>query len=179
MKFYFKFTVQKTLWKQKMKKSYASHILNLELIMYQNVTSKLWSICNRSGASGSTNKQKQSPEVFYKKHVFLQISQNSLENVCARELTKRLWQSCFPVNFAKFLRTPFLQNNSKQLLWSKSFFVILYQDSILPNQRQLYHQVSIGVFQIKWDVRMIPISNLKKNIFLCWAERTVTSLKVH
>ena len=25
-------------------------------------------------------------------------------------LKKRLWHRCFPVNFAKFLRTPFLQN---------------------------------------------------------------------
>ena len=30
-------------------------------------------------------------------------------------LKKRLWLRCFPVNFAKFLRTPFLQNNSGQL----------------------------------------------------------------
>ena len=54
--------------------------------------------------------------------VFLKISQNSRENTCARIsffnkvagwsstlLKKRLWHSCFPVNFAKFLRTPFLQ----------------------------------------------------------------------
>ena len=27
-------------------------------------------------------------------------------------LKKRLWERCFPVNFAKFLRTPFLQNIS-------------------------------------------------------------------
>ena len=27
-------------------------------------------------------------------------------------LKKRLWHRCFPVNFAKFLRTPFLQNTS-------------------------------------------------------------------
>ena len=27
-------------------------------------------------------------------------------------LKKRLWHSCFPVNFVKFLRTPFLQNTS-------------------------------------------------------------------
>ena len=27
-------------------------------------------------------------------------------------LKKRLWHSCFPVNFAKFLRTPFLQSTS-------------------------------------------------------------------
>ena len=34
------------------------------------------------------------------KKVFLEISQNSRENTCARVL-------CFPVNFVKFLRTPF------------------------------------------------------------------------
>ena len=62
------------------------------------------------------------------KKVFLEISQNSQENTCARVsfliklqdsglrtatlLKKRLWHRCFPVNFVKFLRTPFLQNTS-------------------------------------------------------------------
>ena len=31
-------------------------------------------------------------------------------------LKKRLWYRCFPVNFAKFPRTPFLQNTSGRLL---------------------------------------------------------------
>ena len=31
-------------------------------------------------------------------------------------LEKRLWHRCFPVNFAKSLRTPFLQNTSGRLL---------------------------------------------------------------
>ena len=31
-------------------------------------------------------------------------------------LTKRLWYRYFPVNFVKFLRTPFLQNPSARLL---------------------------------------------------------------
>ena len=31
-------------------------------------------------------------------------------------LKKRLWRRCFPVNFAKFLKTPFLQNTSGRLL---------------------------------------------------------------
>ena len=31
-------------------------------------------------------------------------------------LKKKLWHRCFPVNFAKFLRTPFLQNTSRRLL---------------------------------------------------------------
>ena len=40
------------------------------------------------------------------KKVFLEISQNSLK----RDLNlfkKGLWHRCFPVNFGKFLRTPF------------------------------------------------------------------------
>ena len=31
-------------------------------------------------------------------------------------LKKRLWHRCFPVNFVKFLRTPFLQSTSERLL---------------------------------------------------------------
>ena len=66
------------------------------------------------------------------KKVFLEISQNSQENTCARDSSlmklqgeawdfinrealaqvwlatlKSEWQRCFPKNFAKFLRTPF------------------------------------------------------------------------
>ena len=37
-------------------------------------------------------------------------------------LKKRLWPRCFPVNFTKFLRTPFSQNTSgRLLLWFKWF----------------------------------------------------------
>ena len=53
--------------------------------------------------------QKQLPEVF------LEISQNSQENN-ATLLKKWLWHRCLPVNFAKFLRTPFLDNTSGRLL---------------------------------------------------------------
>ena len=54
------------------------------------------------------------------KKLFLKIPQNSQENTCARVLfnkvaglrpatllKKWLWHRCFPVNFVKFLRTPF------------------------------------------------------------------------
>ena len=58
--------------------------------------------------------------------VFLEILQHSQENTCARVsflikffLKKRLWHRCFPVNVAKFLRTPFLQNISRRLLLRK------------------------------------------------------------
>ena len=46
--------------------------------------------------------------------VFLEISQNSQENTCAIvsffNKVAGFWHRCFAVNFAKFLRTPFLQN---------------------------------------------------------------------
>ena len=52
------------------------------------------------------------------KTLFLQNAQNSKENTCARVsfliklqpatlLKRRLWHRYFPVNFTKFLRTPF------------------------------------------------------------------------
>ena len=48
------------------------------------------------------------PDVFCEK-VFLEISQKSQENTCARVsfLKKRLKHRYFSVNFAKLLRTPF------------------------------------------------------------------------
>ena len=63
------------------------------------------------------------------KNVFLEILQNSQENICARIsfliklqaqpamfLKKSLWHRCFPVNFAKLLRTPFLKEHHPRLL---------------------------------------------------------------
>ena len=62
--------------------------------------------------------------------MFLEISQNSQKNTCAIDsllnkvadrrpvtlLKKSLRHRCFPVNFVKFLRTPFLQNTYGRLL---------------------------------------------------------------
>ena len=55
------------------------------------------------------------------KQVFLKISKNLQENICVKRaffskvaatpatlLEKRVWHRFFPVNFAKFLRTPVL-----------------------------------------------------------------------
>ena len=70
----------------------------------------------------------------YPPEVFLDISQNSQENTCVSvsflmkkglrpaTLLKRLRHRYFPVNFAKFLITPFLQNTSGWLLlkWNKT-----------------------------------------------------------
>ena len=48
----------------------------------------------------------------YQSHFFNKVA--SLRP--ATLLKKRLWHRCFPMNFAKFLKTPFLQNISRRLL---------------------------------------------------------------
>ena len=86
--------------------------------------------------------QKQPLEVFYKKGVlrnFAKFTGKHLENTrktgkqpntrktALRPATlfkKSLWHRCFSVNFAKFLRTPFLQNTSgRRFLVLASFTV--------------------------------------------------------
>ena len=68
--------------------------------------------------------QKQPPEVFCKKSVlrnFIKFTEKHLRNsqlfikVVGLGYKQRLWHRCFPVNFVKFLRTPFLQKTSGRL----------------------------------------------------------------
>ena len=52
------------------------------------------------------------PQRFSAKNMFLKITHNWLKNSCAGNsfLIKRLRHRCFPMNFAKFLTTPFLES---------------------------------------------------------------------
>ena len=61
---------------------------------------------------------KQSPGVVPEKNVFLEISQNSKENTCARVvfLIKVTGLRLFSVNFAKFLRT---SSVTEHLQWQR------------------------------------------------------------
>ena len=63
------------------------------------------------------NVQKQPPEVFYNKKLFLKISQYSQENtrVSCNFIIKRLQHRCFPVNIAKFLGTSIMKTICEQL----------------------------------------------------------------
>ena len=59
--------------------------LSVSLNGSQNLKSLIFEILTRQLCQlASDNAQKQSPEVFYEKKVFLEISQNSQENTCAR-----------------------------------------------------------------------------------------------
>ena len=83
--------------------------------------------------------QKQSLEVFYmQKGVLRNFTKFTGKHLCqslffnkvagprsATLLKKRLWHRCFPMNLAKFLRTPFLQNTSGWLLLKISRFCYL------------------------------------------------------
>ena len=82
--------------------------------------------------------------------MFWEISLNSQENTCARVSflvklqaslsKKKLWHRCFPVNLAKLLRTPFLQNTSGRLLPSNLFL------KCLKDQECLKKPLSFNIF---------------------------------
>ena len=72
---------------------------------------------------------KQPPEVFCKKGVLRNFVKFTEKHLCQRHvfnkvaglrpatlLKKSLWHRCFPVNFAKFLRTPFFTEHLRWLL---------------------------------------------------------------
>ena len=59
------------------------------------------------------------PEVFYKKGALKNIAKFTGKHLCQSLFLHNipgLRHRCFPVNFAKFLRTPFLQNTTWRLL---------------------------------------------------------------
>ena len=70
-------------------------------------------------------------------------------------LKKRLWHRCFPVNFVKFLKTPFLQKTSGRLLLLLSK---LSMENISPFVYGLEEFLGIGVSALD---RVVPC---KKNI---------------
>ena len=87
--------------------------------------------------------------------MFLKISQNSEKNIFMRIsfliklkvtpttlLKKRLWRRCFPVNFAKFLRTAFYKEHIR---WLRLVFQCpnyAYVSNVTDNQYSL--QTNLG-----------------------------------
>ena len=71
------------------------------------------------------NVRSSCPEVFCKKDVLRNIVKFTGKHLCQGLLfnkfakkKKRFWHRCFPVNFAKFLRTSFLYNTSGGCFWN-------------------------------------------------------------
>ena len=63
-------------------------------------------------------------------------------------LKKRLWCRCFPVNFARFFRTPFLQKNSGRLLLKLEVNALgrYYQEAL--KKHEIYHVYLLKIFHI-------------------------------
>ena len=112
------------------------------------------------------------PEAFYQrcfvKKVFLEISQNSQEGTCARVsatlLKKRLWHRCFPMNFAKFLRTPFFTEHLRWLLLffkpSTYFIYHLLPSFSLIGTKDLFLKFLDFISLSVWNIRKDPDSFL-------------------
>ena len=87
--------------------------------------------------TSSKTKRSSRPEVFCKKGVPENFTKFTGKHLCqsfffnkvtgvmsAILLKKRLWYRCFPVNFVKFLRTPFFIEHLWWLLLNKASFDI-------------------------------------------------------
>ena len=101
----------------------------------------------------------------------LSNSQNSQENTSARAslliklqappatlLKKRLWHRCFPVNVAKFLRTPFSQNTSGRLLLSIQSCKTSSDITTITQE----HAIS------KEQISRIPNRSIFSNLYTIW-----------
>ena len=86
------------------------------------------------------------PDVFCKRGVLRNFTKFTGKHLCqslffnkiaglssATLLKKRLWHRCFPVNFMKFLRTPFF---IERLWWLLLFVVFLWNSKILHLSEQ-------------------------------------------
>ena len=90
-------------------------------------------------------------EKFTGKHLCQSLLFNKIEALrSATLLKKRLWHSCFPVNFPKFLRTPFLQNISGRLLLNAVKLVPVkfqkQQYTPIPNKAKQNSKISYYLF---------------------------------
>ena len=77
---------------------------------------------------------------FTGKHLCQNLFFNKVAGQLATLLKKRLWHSCFPVNFAEFLRTPFLTEHLRWLLLYKKTIIILQRkpNKLLQKKSSLF-----------------------------------------
>ena len=85
---------------------------------------------------------------FTGKHLCQRLFFNKVAGRPATLLKKSLWHRCFPVNFAKFLRTPFLQNTSGRLLLH---VVAFFEPSVMKEVRILDLHNSSTILILKFQ----------------------------
>ena len=99
--------------------------------------SKLFFLKKRSQNHIFTHCRKSRREVFCKKGALRNLAKftgkHLWQSLSATLLKKRLWRRCFPVNFAKFLRTLFLIEHLRWLLLTLEFLKIVFSSMGSPN----------------------------------------------
>ena len=98
-------------------KNFLWNSLNFKVSQYGYITENEW--------THLTHIRSSRPELYCKKRVLRNFAKFTGKHLCksiffntvavlkpATLFKKRLWHRCFPVNFTKFLRTPFLQNTT-------------------------------------------------------------------
>ena len=98
-------------------------------------------------------------------------------------LKKRIWHKCFPVNFAKFLRAPFLQNTSWRLdkclvgfficaelfHWLKKTTILVYLTTASDDIRVKYRS---GIYFTEFHlVRFQPEDSQNVCAFVIWENK--------
>ena len=92
--------------------------------------------------------------------------ENSQENICvgisffdkvklcrsAASLKTRLQRRCFLVNFAKFVRTPFLQNTTRRLLLIIAVSIVLVMKGELASETVNYDTKTMYQFEPKCNL---------------------------
>ena len=123
--------------------------------------------------------------------VFLEISKNSQENTRARvsfliklqetpaqvsfliklqaqpaTLSKKsLWHRCFPVNFANFLRAPYLKNTSGRLLFTNYSSAAILFPGLIPQYRNDQNSWWSALSQDYLNLLQRPLSHMHHRMF--------------
>ena len=88
-------------------------------------------------------RQKQPPGVFCKKGALRNLAKftgkHLWQSLSATLLKKRLWRRCFPLNFAKFLRTLFLIEHLPWLILTLDFLKVVFSFMGSPNLQLQLH----------------------------------------
>ena len=82
-------------------------------------------------------------------------------------LKKRLWHKCLPVNFVKFLRTPFLQNTSGWLLLDVMSYdgITIYENNIILKRSyaSLTYLLGETITKSRRGLRILLMNNFHSN----------------
>ena len=80
-------------------------------------------------------------------------------------LKKRLWHRCFPVNFARSSRTPFLQNIFGRLLQQLKYVIYKIKIATIKSKKESAHLIGI-MLKTNFPIQNRPSSSCSKTFFI-------------